>query len=147
MYKIMIGVVIAAAIVIIGFMLIDPKVNTQKTTNTTDVNNSQTGDSYTIEGEVNKPGTYLLSDSCTVTNLNWISGVPKNGQHVNAKFRYRQKDNGVTIEFISEDKIRLIFDEPYKAVTPGQAAVIYDEDICLGGGLIEHTYMKEKQTD
>ena len=99
---------------------------------------------YVASGDEN---TYLLSDSCTVTNLNWISGAPKNGQHVNAKFRYRQKDNGVTIEFISEDKIRLIFDEPYKAVTPGQAAVIYDEDICLGGGLIEHTYMKEKQTD
>ena len=91
--------------------------------------------------------TYLLSDSCTVTNLNWISDVPLNKSHVNAKFRYRQKDNGVTIEFIDEDRIKLIFDEPYKAVTPGQAAVLYDGDICLGGGLIEHTYMNDKQTD
>ena len=91
--------------------------------------------------------SYLLSDSCTVSNINWISGAPQSGAHLNAKFRYRQKDNGVTIEIINEDKIRLIFDEPYKAVTPGQAAVIYDGDICLGGGLIEHTYMKDKQTD
>ena len=99
---------------------------------------------YVASGDEN---SYLLSDSCTVTNLNWISGKPENGKHVNAKFRYRQKDNGVTIEFLSEDRIRLIFDEPYKAVTPGQAAVIYDGDICLGGGLIEHTYKGDKQTD
>ena len=99
---------------------------------------------YVASGDEN---SYLLSDSCTVTNLNWITDVPKNGKHINAKFRYRQKDNGVTIEFVSEDKIRLVFDEPYKAVTPGQAAVLYDGDICIGGGLIEHTYMKGKQTD
>ena len=91
--------------------------------------------------------SYLLSDSCTVTNLNWISDKPKEGSHINAKFRYRQKDNGVRIHFLSDDKIELIFDEPYKAVTPGQAAVLYDGDICLGGGLIEHTYKKGQQTD
>ena len=99
---------------------------------------------YVASGDENK---YLLSDSCTVTNLNWITDKPKEGQHINAKFRYRQKDNGVTIHFIDDDKILLIFDEPYKAVTPGQAAVLYDGDICLGGGLIEHTYMNKQQTD
>ena len=99
---------------------------------------------YVASGDENK---YLLSDSCTVTNLNWITDKPKEGQHINAKFRYRQKDNGVKIHFIDEDKILLIFDEPYKAVTPGQAAVLYDGDICLGGGLIEHTYMDNKQSD
>ena len=99
---------------------------------------------YVASGDENK---YLLSDSCTVTNLNWITDKPKEGQHINAKFRYRQKDNGVKIHFIDDAKILLIFDEPYKAVTPGQAAVLYDGDICLGGGLIEHTYMDNKQTD
>ncbi len=99
---------------------------------------------YVASGDESK---YLYSDSCTVTNLNWISGVPQSGSHINAKFRYRQKDNGVTIEFINEDKIKLIFDEPYKAVTPGQAAVLYDGDICLGGGLIEHAYSNDKQID
>ena len=99
---------------------------------------------YVASGDENK---YLLSDSCSVTNLNWITDKPKEGQHINAKFRYRQKDNGVKIHFIDDDKILLIFDEPYKAVTPGQAAVLYDGDICLGGGLIEHTYMDNKQTD
>ncbi len=99
---------------------------------------------YVASGEEND---YLLSDKCTVTNLNWITDVPNEGKHINAKFRYRQQDNGVTIHFVDNDRIELIFDEPYKAVTPGQAAVLYDGDICLGGGLIEHTYIKNKQTD
>ena len=73
MYKIIIGVVIAAAVVIIGFMMIDPKVNTNKsaTSGTTDI---ATGDAYTIEGEVNKPGTYLLTDSITMGDLIKASG-------------------------------------------------------------------------
>ena len=75
MYKIIIGVIIAAAVVIIGFMIIDPKVNKTATTN----NGQQTtevvsGESYTIEGEVNKPGTYVLSDSVTMADLISASG-------------------------------------------------------------------------
>ena len=99
---------------------------------------------YAASGEESE---YLLSDRCTVKLLNFITDVPKEGQHINAKFRYRQQDNGVTIHFKGEDEIELIFDEPYKAVTPGQAAVLYDGDMCLGGGLIDHTYFKGKQTD
>ena len=89
----------------------------------------------------------LNSDSCFVTNLNFISVIPQEGQHIYAKFRYRQQDNGVTIHFVDKDRIRLDFDEPYKAVTPGQAAVLYDGDICLGGGLIESTFLNGKRTD
>ena len=99
---------------------------------------------YAASGEESE---YLLSDRCTVKLLNFITDVPKEGQHINAKFRYRQQDNGVTIYFKGEDEIELIFDKPYKAVTPGQAAVLYDGEICLGGGLIDHTYFKGKQTD
>ena len=89
----------------------------------------------------------LNSDSCLVSNLNFITDKPKNGEHIYAKFRYRQKDNGVTIFYKGDDLVELKFDEPYKAVTPGQAAVFYDGDICLGGGLIDSTYYKGKRTD
>ena len=99
---------------------------------------------YVASGEENK---YLLSDKCVVSQLNWITDVPKEGAHLHAKFRYRQEDKGVTIHFVNNDTIELIYDEPYKAVTPGQAAVLYDGEICLGGGLIDHTYLKGKQTD
>lgn len=88
---------------------------------------------------------YLLSDKCIVKQMNYISGLPNEGSHINAKFRYRQKDNGVTIHFIDDDTIELIFDEPYKSVTPGQAAVLYDGEVCLGGGLIDSTYYKGRR--
>ncbi len=90
---------------------------------------------------------YLYSDSCTVTDLNFITDVPLEGKHLTAKFRYRQADLGVTIHFIDDKMFELIFDKPYKAVTPGQAAVLYDGEICLGGGLIEHIFRNQKQID
>lgn len=74
MYKIIIGVVIAAAIMIVGFMLIDPNVNTNKAQNANEALSGQTGNSFTIEGEVNKPGTYLLGDNTTMAELIAASG-------------------------------------------------------------------------
>ncbi|HNX16083.1 MAG TPA: tRNA 2-thiouridine(34) synthase MnmA [Bacilli bacterium] len=99
---------------------------------------------YVASGQEND---YLLSDSCTVSNINFIADAPKEGQHLSAKFRYRQADQGVTIHCLADNLIELIFDKPYKAVTPGQAAVLYDGNVCLGGGLIEHIYRDKKQID
>ncbi|MBR3905600.1 MAG: tRNA 2-thiouridine(34) synthase MnmA, partial [Clostridia bacterium] len=56
--------------------------------------------------------------------------------HVTAKFRYRQPDQGCTVTRVG-DKMHFVFDEPQRAVTPGQSAVIYDGNICLGGGIID----------
>lgn len=99
---------------------------------------------YVASGDENK---YLYSDRCIVKSLNFISVKPKENAHINAKFRYRQEDKPVTIHFVDVDTIELIFDKPYKAVTPGQAAVLYDENICLGGGLIDSTYFEGKRND
>ena len=70
MVKVLIGVVVAAFIVVIGFLLIDPDLN-QVTDNgaITEVVDTKTGNKYTIEGEVNKAGTYALSDSATMADL------------------------------------------------------------------------------
>ena len=81
--------------------------------------------------------SYLYSKGCTVTNLNWISGTPEINKPLNAKFRYRQADNPIIITRIENDEMEIRFISPIKAVTPGQAAVIYDGEICLGGGLID----------
>lgn len=66
---------------------------------------------------------------------------------MNTKFRYRQKDNPVTLTFIDENTVKLEFDQPVKSVTPGQAAVFYDGDVCLGGGTIEKVYKDGKEIE
>ena len=63
--------------------------------------------------------------------------MPEIGKPLNAKFRYRQTDNPIIISKLEGDELTIEFVNPIKAVTPGQAAVIYDGDICLGGGLID----------
>ena len=71
MMKVLIGVVIVAFIVIVGFLVIDPDlnpINTGNSNNITEVSTQQ-GSKYTIEGEVNKAGTYVLKDSCTMSDL------------------------------------------------------------------------------
>lgn len=70
MFKILIGVLVVTAIVIVGFMIIDPKINPTTVTNITEiVDSGSAGFMYTIEGEVNKPGTYNLSDVVTMGDL------------------------------------------------------------------------------
>ena len=87
----------------------------------------------------------MLSDCCTITDLNWITDEPILNKEISAKFRYRQKDNKVKIVELNENEAKIIFLENIKAVTPGQAAVFYDGDICLGGGLIDKIYYKGKE--
>ncbi len=87
---------------------------------------------YVCIGEDND---YLITDSCIVDTINWLSDdKPKNCM---AKFRYRQKDNPVTLEWLDKDKILVTYKQGVKAVTPGQACVFYDKDICLGSGIIK----------
>lgn len=98
---------------------------------------------YVSQGDDNE---YLLSDRALISNINWIN-MPKttNSMHVGCKFRYRQQDNFVTLKFIDDDIVELIYDEPIKSVTPGQAAVFYDGDVMLGGGIIDRVFYKGKE--
>ena len=80
MFKVLIGVVIAAFVVIVGFLIIDPDLNSNSTNTITDVtSDNQSGNKYTIEGEVNKAGTYVLADSVSMQDLiNAAGGVNSN---------------------------------------------------------------------
>ncbi|WP_423812033.1 aminomethyltransferase beta-barrel domain-containing protein [Pseudomonas aeruginosa] len=55
---------------------------------------------------------------------------------IRLKVRYRQSDQDCVLEKTTEG-YRAVFDEPQRAVTPGQSVVFYDGDVCLGGGVIE----------
>ena len=79
----------------------------------------------------------LYSKSCEVSGFNWIP-TPKPGTfECNAKFRYRQDEQKVQVTVLDEKRIHIEFAEKQRAVTEGQYAVLYDEENCLGGGVIE----------
>lgn len=86
-------------------------------------------------------GTYdeLFSDTASVSDFNWISGeVPEREIRCKVKIRYRQPEQWATVIPTGEKAVFLRFDEPQPAITPGQAAVLYDGDAVLGGGVIEN---------
>jgi tRNA-specific 2-thiouridylase len=56
-----------------------------------------------------------------------------------AKIRYNAQPVGATLRRLGDDRIRVTFDEPQSAVTPGQAVCLYDGDVVLGGGWIERS--------
>ena len=85
------------------------------------------------------PEEALLASTARVRDVNWLSlEAPLTPIRATAKIRYRAKDAPVTI---TPDQtglgVTLTFDEPQRAITPGQAAVFYDGEVCLGGGWIE----------
>lgn len=80
----------------------------------------------------------LYSDSIIATDLNFINDKNIKKQFTcTAKFRYRQKDAAVTVKVLENDTVEVLFDQQERAITPGQAVVFYDGDVCLGGGTID----------
>ena len=79
----------------------------------------------------------LYSRSCRVEGMNFIPFPPKETEFsCRAKFRYRQSEQNVTVRRTGENSLEIFFEEPQRAVTEGQYAVLYDETQCLGGGVI-----------
>ena len=80
----------------------------------------------------------LLSTGLIAQQLHWVDRqLIREPLRCTVKTRYRQTDVPCTIEPIDDESIKVIFDEPQIAVTPGQSAVFYLDEVCLGGGIIE----------
>ena len=80
----------------------------------------------------------LLSTGLIAQQLQWVDRQPiREPLRCTVKTRYRQTDVPCIIEPIDDESIKVIFDEPQIAVTPGQSAVFYLNEVCLGGGIIE----------
>ncbi len=87
---------------------------------------------------------WLQSCWLTAADLSWVAGEPPPPGALAAKARYRQADAPCRLS-LQPGAIRLDFDEPQWAVTPGQSAVLYDGEVCLGGGVISAAEVPEVQ--
>jgi len=81
---------------------------------------------------------WLLTNALSAMDASWIAGSAPAVGNFSAKTRYRQTDSACEIHTGQNgaQSFQLQFPEPQWAVTPGQSAVLYDGDICLGGGII-----------
>lgn len=85
---------------------------------------------------------WIKSDACIVSGFNDLTNLAKDKVHdVTCKFRYRQKDIPVSIKFIKDDTLEVTYPNGVDAVTLGQQAVFYLDNICLGGGIIDEIYL------
>jgi len=85
----------------------------------------------------------LFSDGLTASTVHWI-GEPPLGRRCSAKVRYRQADQLCFVDLQDDGRVRVMFDQPQRAVTPGQFVVFYADDECLGSGVIERRYNREQ---
>ena len=77
----------------------------------------------------------LLSQHASLEDIHWISGAPSLPAKMCAKIRYRQADQDMRLTE-SDGHLVATFAEPQRSITPGQSAVLYDGEQCLGGGVI-----------
>ena len=82
----------------------------------------------------------LYHNVLEASQLDWTFTPPEAGLTLKAKVRYRQPDQKCTIIEISDNHCKVIFEDPQRAITPGQSIVFYNEDECLGGGIIDNMY-------
>lgn len=89
---------------------------------------------YVASGDENN---YLYSTSAIIEDFNFLTDERPDA--CTCKFRYRQKDIDVRVEYLEGNNLKVMYDGA-KAVTPGQFCVLYQGDICLGGGMIKEVY-------
>jgi len=88
---------------------------------------------YVVQGHDHP---WLLSDSLQAQDASWVAGEPPAPGDYAAKTRYRQADAPCRLPPGAGERFALAFPQPQWAVTPGQSAVLYDGEVCLGGGII-----------
>ena len=83
------------------------------------------------------PESALFTTTLVAGDFNWISIPALTGpMHIKAKARYRQTEQPATVRPLDNGLVQVVFDEPQRAITRGQAVVLYDGDVVVGGGTI-----------
>ena len=83
------------------------------------------------------PRAALLGRGLEARELNWLADAPVVGDQVQVQVRNRARPSPATIVALDDTGIELALDEPIQAISPGQSLVIYDNEVVLGGGVIE----------
>jgi tRNA-uridine 2-sulfurtransferase len=84
------------------------------------------------------PKDALERSELTASGVNWISGIePDAGTRVTARIRHRHREAAASLDPLPGRRVRVTFDDPQSAVAPGQAVVMYDGDVVVGGGWID----------
>jgi tRNA-uridine 2-sulfurtransferase len=84
------------------------------------------------------PRTELERRELTASHVNWIAGGPPlPGTRVTAQIRHQHREAAARVDPLGEDRLQLTFDEPQIAIAPGQAVVLYDSDLVVGGGWLD----------
>ena len=79
----------------------------------------------------------LFSRECIAKNINLIAyDEIKEPLKVKAKLRYKHPEQPATVYKIDDDTLKIVFDKPQRAITPGQSVVLYEGDVVVGGGTI-----------
>ena len=74
----------------------------------------------------------------TASEVNWVAGTtPARAMRVRAQIRHRHPEAAATVSPEGETRVRVEFDDPQPAISPGQAVVFYDDDVVVGGGWID----------
>ena len=105
--------------------------------------NLETNELYVVTGFNNEK---LYSTSLIAEDANFINDMPEEF-NANAKFRYRQKDSEVFVKNLEDNKLLVKFKEPQRAITPGQAVVLYDGDRVIGGATIDEVFNGEEKLE
>ncbi|WP_409365756.1 tRNA 2-thiouridine(34) synthase MnmA [Halomonas sp. PAMB 3264] len=88
-----------------------------------------------------KTDEHLYTNALCTEAMDWVAGqAPVAEGRFTAKTRYRQSDCPCAVRSRPDGSVEVVFDDPQWAVTPGQSLVLYDGDVCLGGGVISATW-------
>jgi len=98
-------------------------------------------DTNTLMVTQGKDHPSLLHNYCRISGLHWINPIDTSKRvNCQAKTRYRQSDQNCQVTHIENDMAIVEFENPQRAITPGQALVVYRDEVCLGGATIEAAF-------
>jgi len=91
---------------------------------------------YVVQGN----SKTLYSKGLKAININWLFEITEKEFFCKAKFRYKQKEQDVKVTIKKDNSLDIFFKEEQRAITKGQAVVLYKDEVCLGGGIINEVY-------